>query len=207
MGTTGPMSLAVASSATGPRRDINVTPLRSEFSVREWAWIQDHRTQASNPRVAKSAIFISPISLIMGPNSFFVGSTRKRIRKLSWWTYAGTVVAIPASGFWSGSVALRRAAFSTAGGLEGIPNGLVTGPKIAITNAATASDGDQFACFFNETSSGPSLENEHGAASVASPVGSLYRWRLCHRTLRRPVRSPKTLDHRERRGLSGSNPA
>jgi len=42
-----------------------------------------------------------------------------------------------------------------SGGRETLPAQLIAGPKIAITNAFTASDGDQFAYYFREYGLGP----------------------------------------------------
>lgn len=155
-GISGATSLSIASSPTAKRREITVTPLRSEFAVRKAAWLQDRRTLASNLSDGKVGyVYLSDFSND-GTEEFlrqFYSQTDKQ--------------ALVVDVRWNGGgdtsqwvlERLRRTMqggfLNRNGGVETLPDGLLSGPKVCITNAATASDGDQFAFYFKQNKLGP----------------------------------------------------
>ena len=156
VGTSGAVSLSVASTPTGPRRNISVTPLRGEFAVRESAWVEHNRAVASelsNGRVGY--VYLS---------DFSDGGTEEFLRQF----YSQTdKQALVVDVRWNGGgdtsqwvlERLRRTLqggfLNRNGGVQTLPDGLLSGPKVCITNAATASDGDQFAYYFKQNRLGP----------------------------------------------------
>ena len=156
VGATGVLSLAVASSSTGPRRNISITPLRSEFSVRKLAWIQDRRALASSLSNGKVGyVYLSDFSND-GTEEFlrqFYSQTDKQALALDVrWNGGGDTSQWVLE-------RLRRTMqggfLNRNGGIQTLPDGLLFGPKVCITNAATASDGDQFAYYFRQNQLGP----------------------------------------------------
>jgi tricorn protease len=148
-GVSGSVSLTVAPSASGPRRTVHVTPLRSEFAVRESAWIQEHQNMAAVLSAGKVGyVYLSDFS-DYGTEQFlrqFYSQTDKQ----------ALVVDVRWNGGGDTSQwVLERLRRTLQGGfrrrngsVDILPDGLLSGPKVCITNASTASDGDQFAYYF-----------------------------------------------------------
>jgi tricorn protease len=149
VGVSGSVSLTIATSASGPRRTVQVTPLRSEFAVREAVWVQDHQNMAAVLSAGKVGyIYLSDFS-DYGTEQFlrqFHSQTDKQ----------ALVVDIRWNGGGDTSQwVLERLRRTLQGGfrrrngsVDTLPDGLLSGPKVCITNASTASDGDQFAYYF-----------------------------------------------------------
>lgn len=47
VGLSGPVTLSVAGSAAGPRRDVTVEPVANELAIREQCWIDHNRQKVS----------------------------------------------------------------------------------------------------------------------------------------------------------------
>jgi tricorn protease len=149
VGVSGSVTLSVAPSASGPRRTLHVTPLRSEFAVRESAWIKEHQDTATALSAGKVGyVYLSDFS-DYGTEQFlrqFYSQTDKQ----------ALVVDVRWNGGGDTSQwVLERLRRTLQGGfrrrngsVDILPDGLLAGPKACITNASTASDGDQFAYYF-----------------------------------------------------------
>ena len=149
VGVSGSIALSVAHSVSGPRKTVQVTPLRSEFAVREFAWVKQHQDTATALSAGKVGyVYLSDFS-DYGAEQFlrqyYSQTDRQALVVDVRWNGGGDTSQwvlerlrrTLQGGFW------RR-----NGSVDILPDGLLSGPKACITNASTASDGDQFAYYF-----------------------------------------------------------
>jgi len=128
---------------------VQVTPLRSEFAVREFAWVKQHQDTATALSAGKVGyVYLSDFS-DYGAEQFlrqyYSQTDRQALVVDVRWNGGGDTSQwvlerlrrTLQGGFW------RR-----NGSVDILPDGLLSGPKACITNASTASDGDQFAYYF-----------------------------------------------------------
>lgn len=151
VGLEGPVTITVAAQATGARRDITVDPLKSELNVRELDWIDTKRRtvdRLSGGRVAY--IYMSDMESL-GLEQFmrqFYPQTDKRALLMDDRFNGG--------GFVDQLVLerLRRVLVGMSTNRQRIaapiPQLLIDGPKVALLNHYSASDGDIFPFFFRK---------------------------------------------------------
>jgi tricorn protease len=147
----GPLSLTLSSAADGIRHTIVVKPLRSEFSVRRLNWMERNRKEVELLSDGKVGyLYLSDFDEL-GTLQFFqqyYAQTDKQALIIDVrWNEGGHTSQ------WVLERLRRQLAggfLSRAGGTQLFPEGVLSGPMIAITNEYTASDGDQFAYFFRK---------------------------------------------------------
>jgi tricorn protease len=146
-----PLTLTLGSSADGPRRTIVVHPLRSEFSVRRQDWIEGNRTEVE--RLSSGTVGyvyladFDELGTLQFLRQYYAQTDKQALIIDARWNEGGH----------TSQWVLERLRRQLAGGFldrEGetqpLPEGVLAGPKIAIVNEFTASDGDQFAYFFRK---------------------------------------------------------
>jgi tricorn protease len=145
------VTLTVADSEGGKRRDVVVKPLKSELSLREKAWIDHNRAtvdRLSGGRVGY--IYLSDMEQL-GLQQFirqFYGQLNKQALILDErWNGGGFVDQMVLDRLRRVLVGLdvdrERGAVPT-------PNQVLTGPKICLINHYSASDGDIFPYYFRQ---------------------------------------------------------
>ncbi len=150
------MTLTVAGPAGGPARDVVVHPVRDEMALRHHDWIEHARARvAALSKGRLGYVYLSDFDAAGAAD--FVRQFYPQANK------AGLVIDIRwnRGGFLSQAVldVLRRAKLglfvNREGGLAPLP--AVTPPKVlvCIINEGTASDGDQFAFYFQRLALGP----------------------------------------------------
>jgi tricorn protease len=151
-----PITLTLAPSPAGKRRDVTVTPVRSEMSLREKAWIDHNRDlvdQASGGQIAY--IYMSDMESL-GMEQFvrqFYAQLNKRALILDdRWNGGGFIDQIILE-------RLRRVLVgmdtNRESGAQPIPQQLIDGPKVTLINGYSASDGDIFPYYFRKYGLGP----------------------------------------------------
>jgi len=146
-----PLTLTISSTAEGPRRKITVKPLRSEFSVRQQDWIEGNRQEVdrlSNGKIGY--LYLSDfdeIGTLQFLRQYYAQTDKQALIIDERWNEGGHTSQ------WVLERLRRQLAggfLSREGGTQPVPEGVLAGPKIAIINEYTASDGDQFAYFFRK---------------------------------------------------------
>lgn len=154
-GVTGQLNLAIARSLQDTPRHVLVTPVPNEFALREDFMITQNRhkvDQLSHGRVA----YVYLADFHERGAEQFVRQFYPQMDKQA------LIVDIRgnAGGFTSQQILARLARTvqglyaNREGGRETLPAQLIAGPKIALTNAFTSSDGDQFAYYFRQSGLG-----------------------------------------------------
>jgi tricorn protease len=146
-----PLTLTLSRTAEGPRRTILVKPLRSEFSVRRQDWIEGNRQEVdrlSNGKVGY--LYLSDfdeLGTLQFLRQYYAQTDKQALIVDERWNEGGH----------TSQWVLERLRRQLAGGYlnregesQSLPEGVLAGPKIAIINEFTASDGDQFAYFFRK---------------------------------------------------------
>jgi tricorn protease len=157
-----PVTLTVAGSpggAVGPNgmaRQVTVQPLRSELSVRENAWIEEHREMVDRLSGGKIAyIYMSDMeSLGMEQfiRQFYPQVDKAALIVDDRWNGGGNIDQIVLE-------RLRRILVGMSTNRENaamtIPQQLIDGPKVCLLNHYSASDGDIFPFYFKKYGLGP----------------------------------------------------
>ena len=147
----GPLTLTISGTANGARRTIVVKPVRTEFAVRRQAWIDSNRQtvlRLSGGNVGY--IYLSDfdeLGTLQFLQQYYAQTDKQALIIDVRWNEGGhtspwvleRLRRKPAGGF-----------LSREGATEPLPEGVFAGPKVAIINEFTASDGDQFAYFFRK---------------------------------------------------------
>ncbi|MCQ8241830.1 S41 family peptidase [Rhizosaccharibacter radicis] len=145
----GPVTLTVASTADGARRDVTVKPIRSEQAVREQDWIDSNRRlvdRLSGGRIAY--VYLSDMESL-GMEQFvrqFYGQMNKQALIVDdRWNGGGFIDEMLLE-------RLRRVLVGMSTNRERaamtIPQQLLVGPKVTLLNHYSASDGDIFPYYF-----------------------------------------------------------
>jgi tricorn protease len=152
------VDLTVADSATGAPRHVIVTPVAKEMSLREAAWIAHNRAlvdQLSGGRVGY--VYMSDmeqLGLQQFVRQFYSQLNKQALIMDDRWNGGGFVAGLALE-------RLRRVLAAMGVNREGAtstePNELVAGPKIALLNHWSASDGDIFPYLFKQYGLGPLL--------------------------------------------------
>jgi tricorn protease len=154
VGLTGPVTLSVAASPSGERRTIVVKPLRNEFNLRGLDWINHNRSVVD--RLSHGAIgyiYLSDFddAGMQDFNRQFYAQTDKRALIIDVrWNAGGHTSQWVLEHFRR----MTQGGFLSRNGATENLQPLIDGPKVLLTNAFTASDGDQFAYFFKKNGLG-----------------------------------------------------
>jgi tricorn protease len=145
------VDLTIADSPTGTPRQILVKPITSELSVRETAWITEHRdmvTKLSGGRIGY--IYLSDmeqLGLEQFVRQFYSQLGKQALIIDDRWNGGGFVAPMVLERLRRVLVALgtnREAAANTE------PQEIISGPKITLLNHWSASDGDIFPYLFKQ---------------------------------------------------------
>ena len=170
-----PIELAVSDSPNGPRHNIRVTPVESELPIREDAWIAHNREtvdRLSGGRIGY--VYLSDMGSL-GLQQFmrqFYAQTGKDAMILDdRWNGGGFIAPYPLE-------RLRRVLGALDVNREGAvvtePQQLVNGPKVALLNHWSASDGDIFPWLFKKYGIGELI----GTRSWGGVRGIRGEWRV-----------------------------
>jgi tricorn protease len=151
-----PVTLTVASSANGSRRNVTVKPIENELSVREKAWIDHNRELVDKLSGGKIAYVYMSDMEALGMEQFirqFYPQLNKRALIVDdRWNGGGFIDQIVLE-------RLRRILIGMSTNREGaamsIPQQLIDGPKVCLLNHYSASDGDIFPYYFHKYGLGP----------------------------------------------------
>ncbi|HTQ12702.1 MAG TPA: PDZ domain-containing protein [Rhizomicrobium sp.] len=154
--TDDPVTLTVASSASGAGHEVTVKPIKSELSVREKDWIDTNRAAIDKMSGGKIGyVYLSDMEAL-GMDQFirqFYGQLDKRALIMDdRWNGGGFIDQIVLE-------RLRRILIGMSTNREGaamsIPQQLIDGPKACLLNQNSASDGDIFPYYFRKYGLGP----------------------------------------------------
>ncbi len=170
-----PIDLTIADSATGTPRDIRVTPVQKEMSLREQAQITHNRElvdRLSGGRVGY--VYMSDmeqLGLQQFVRQFYSQLDKQALIMDDRWNGGGFVAPMALE-------RLRRVLVSLGVNREGAPstepNEMVAGPKIALLNHWSASDGDIFPWLFQRYHLGKLL----GTRSWGGVRGIRGNWKM-----------------------------
>ncbi len=158
VGVQGPLTLTVSSSADGKRRDVVIDPLKSEMSLREKAWIDDHRAMVDKLSGGKIAyVYLSnmeSLGMEQFVRQFYPQLDKQALIVDDRWNGGGFIDEILLE-------RLRRVLVGMSTNREHvamtIPEQVLVGPKICLINHYSASDGDIFPYYFRKYGLGPLL--------------------------------------------------
>ncbi len=170
-----PVDLTVAGSPIGPTRHVLVKPVKKELSLREAAWIDHNRAlvdRLSGGRVGY--IYMSDmeqLGLQQFVRQFYTQLDRQALIMDDRWNGGGFVAPMALE-------RLRRTLVSLGANREGAsstePNEMIGGPKIALLNHWSASDGDIFPWLFQRYGLGKLL----GTRSWGGVRGIRGEWHM-----------------------------
>ena len=170
-----PITLTVAASADGMRHQVTVQPLRNELSVRQKAWIDEHREMVDKLSGGKVAyIYLSDMgSLGMEEfiRQFYPQLDKQALIVDDRWNGGGFIDQIVLE-------RLRRILVGMSTNREGaaftVPSQLIAGPKVCLINHYSASDGDLFPFYFRQYGLGPLI----GTRTWGGVRGIRGQWNL-----------------------------
>jgi len=146
-----PLTLTISTAPEGPRRTIVVEPLRSEFSVRQQDWIEGNRREVdrlSNGKIGYVYLAdFDELGTLQFLRQYYAQTDKQAMIIDERWNEGGHTSQ------WVLERLRRQLAggfLSREGGTQPLPEGVLAGPKVAIINEYSASDGDQFAYFFRK---------------------------------------------------------
>jgi tricorn protease len=152
------ITLTIAESATGKRRELVVQPVKSELSLREQSWINHNRDlvdKASDGRIAY--VYLSDMEargMDQFIRQFYAQLAKHALIVDERWNGGGLIDQIVLE-------RLRRVLVgmdtNREGGTAPVPQQLIYGPKICLINHFSASDGDLFPYYFRKYGLGPLL--------------------------------------------------
>jgi tricorn protease len=161
----GTVRLTVADAASGKPRDIEVEPVKRELPLRELDWIEHNRAMVDKLSGGKLAyIYLSDMSAL-GMQQF--------VRQFyNQYDKQGLIVddRFNGGGFID-EIVLERLRERIS---QTIPDALIDGPKAALINHYSASDGDIFPFFFRKFGLGPLI----GTRTWGGVRGIRGEWRL-----------------------------
>ncbi len=148
---SSPLTLTISSTPDGPWRTIAVKPLWSEFSVRQHDWMEGNRKEVdrlSNGKIGYVYLAdFDELGTLQFLRQYYAQTDKQAMIIDERWNEGGHTSQ------WVLERLRRQLAggyLSRGGGTQPLPEGVLDGPKIALINEYTASDGDQFAYFFRK---------------------------------------------------------
>ena len=155
-GAEGDLTLSLAARLDGPRRDVRVHPLENDLQIRQHDWIESNRERVSELSGGRVGyIFVADFNALGSED--LLRQLQPQLDK------EGLVIDIRwnTGGFTSQAVLnlLKRVHagvfVNREGALNPLPLFVAPRAMATIANAGTASDGDQFAYFFQALGLGP----------------------------------------------------
>lgn len=151
VGRNGPLTLTIAASIEGKRRDVTVEPVESELSLREAEWIRHNRETVDRLSHGQIAyIYLSDMSglgMQQFIRQFYTQLDRKALMIDDRWNGGGFIDEILLE-------RLRRVLdgmdVTRQGVGRSIPQQLIVGPKVTLINHYSASNGDMFPFYFRD---------------------------------------------------------
>jgi len=151
-----PLTLTVASSPGGKRREVTVEPITNELSIRQRAWIDHNRETVDKLSGGRIAYVYMADMEALGMEQFvrqFYPQLNKRALIVDdRWNGGGFIDQIVLE-------RLRRVLVAMDTNREGqaspLPQQLIAGPKVCLLNHLSASDGDIFPYNFRKYGLGP----------------------------------------------------
>ncbi len=169
------VDLTVADSPTGSRRHVVVKPIKNELSLRETAWITHNRETVDKLSGGKIGyVYMSDmgqLGLQQFMRQFYSQLDRQALIMDDRWNGGGFIAPYALDRLRRELVALdtnRERASATE------PNEFVNGPKVALLNHWSSSDGDIFPYFFQQYHLGKLV----GTRSWGGVRGIRGEWRL-----------------------------
>jgi tricorn protease len=173
--TDSPVDLSVSPTANGPRHLVRVTPVESELPIREAEWIENNRAtvdRLSNGRIGY--VYMSnmgPLGLQQFMRQFYAQTNKDALIVDDRWNGGGFIAPYPLE-------RLRRTlsamTVNREGGTGTEPTRVVAGPKVALLNHWSASDGDIFPYLFKKYGLGPLI----GTTSWGGVRGIRGDWQM-----------------------------
>jgi tricorn protease len=158
VGVQGQVTLTVAPTADGKRRDVVIEPLKTELSLREKSWIDHNRAivdRLSGGRIAY--VYLSnmeSLGMEQFVRQFYPQMDKQALIVDDRWNGGGFIDEILLE-------RLRRVLVGMSTNREHvpmtIPEQLLVGPKLCLINHYSASDGDIFPYYFRKYGLGPLL--------------------------------------------------
>ncbi len=169
------VDLTVADSPTGARRHIIVRPVSKEISLREAAWIAHNRAVVDKLSGGKVGyVYMSDmeqLGLQQFVRQFYAQLDKQALIMDDRWNGGGFIAPFALE-------RLRRVLVNLGvnreGGITPEPNELVNGPKVALLNHWSASDGDIFPYLFKLYGLGPLV----GTRSWGGVRGIRGNWQM-----------------------------
>ncbi len=170
-----PVDLTVSDSPDGQRRHVIVKPVSSELSLREAAWIAHNRDTVDRLSGGKVGyVYMSDMEQL-GLQQFvrqFYGQLNKQALIMDdRWNGGGFIAPYALERLRRELVALGT---NREGGVQTEPLEMLNGPKVALLNHMSASDGDIFPYLFKLYGLGPLV----GTRSWGGVRGIRGEWRL-----------------------------
>ena len=175
LGVTGPVTLSVAHTATGARRNIVVNPLQTEMPLRQQDWID--RTRAKVDRLSTGRVgylFLSDFAELGSED--FLQQFYPQLDKQGWifdvrWNRGGFT-----SQYVLGILQRHLAGMfvNREGATTTLPGAVARGPMVTLINHFSASDGDQFPYYFRKDGLGKVI----GTRTWGGVRGIKGPWRL-----------------------------
>ncbi|WP_160296827.1 S41 family peptidase [Sphingomonas sp. ERG5] len=187
-----PVELTVAASPDGPRRKVLVEPVRSERSLREADWIARNRAivdRLSGGRVAY--VYLSNmggLGLQQFTRQFYAQLDKQALIIDDRWNGGGSIANYVIERLRRTPANLRT---NRTGAVFTNPEDLIVGPKVALLNHWSASNGDLFPYLFRHYGLGPVV----GTRPWGGVHGNRVDWPLMDGgTISVPERAPYGLD-------------
>ncbi len=170
-----PLTLTVASSPRGARREVTVQPIANELAIRQKAWIDRNRETVDRLSAGKIGYVymadMEALGMEQFVRQFFPQLDKGALIVDDRWNGGGFIDQIVLA-------RLRRELIGMSTDREGaamsIPQQLIAGPKVCLLNHLSASDGDIFPYYFRKYGLGPLI----GTRSWGGVRGIRGTWAL-----------------------------
>jgi tricorn protease len=173
--TDTPVELSIASTPNGPRHLVRVKPIRGELPIREAAWIEHNREtvdRLSGGRIGY--VYLSDmgsLGLQQFMRQFYAQTNKDAMIVDDRWNGGGFIAPYPLERLRRVLAALD---VNRERGISTEPQQLVNGPKVALLNHWSASDGDIFPWLFKKYGLGELI----GTRSWGGVRGIRGNWQL-----------------------------
>jgi tricorn protease len=173
--TDTPVEIAIAAAPNGPRRLVRVKPIENELSIREAAWIENNREtvdRLSGGRVGY--VYLSDMGALgmqQFMRQFYAQANKDAMILDDRWNGGGFIAPYPLERLRRVLAALD---VNRERGIATEPQVVVNGPKVALLNHWSASDGDIFPWLFKKYGLGELI----GTRSWGGVRGIRGEWRL-----------------------------
>jgi tricorn protease len=171
----GDVDLVVADTPAGPTRHVTVKPIKEELGLRERAWIEHNRETVDRLSGGKVGyVYMSDmeqLGLQQFLRQFYAQLNKQALIMDDRWNGGGFVAPYPLERLRRQLIALT---VNREGGVATEPQAILNGPKVALLNHWSASDGDIFPYLFKKYGLGKLI----GTRSWGGVRGIRGNWRL-----------------------------